>query len=692
MSVAESLSAQTGSGTPGANKTQFLFTIKGYADDALAVLSFEGHDFELSRDYTFDVRVKTDQPLDIAATLGRTARLELLWDYAPVFVHGVVTHLQQEHAVVEGHEYQVEIASPLRSLRQRTTNRVFVDKGVKDIVSEVLNDAGWTGDAYSFQCENLPAPWDFVAQVDEDDLAFVERLLARAGLFYRFEQEKDAVRLVINDSVHKLPKLPGDELRYEVQKGDNRLEETLYTLSIDGSLLTRRYLLKDYNDNTPEADLSVVSGGDSGYGDSHLYGGNYRTVNEGRAQAQFHQDATDRQRVVYVGQTDCRGLMPGMVFKVTHHPQQALNTAYTVVKVEAEGDQRAAFAFGDSPKGTTYRATLYMIPAGMPFRVSPPLPRTAPGLLTARIESTGGDYAYLDEQGRYRLRMDFDNRPSGQAQASLPVRLTQPYAGTDYGFHFPLHAGTEVLVGFVNNDIDRPYIVGAVNNADAPSPVSATNKTQNVLRTWGGNELTMDDQQGKEKIELFTRDRKLSLSLDATAQQNQVSLVTEEGDMKLHAGKSMAVEAGGNQAVSVGKDHTVTVGNAQRLVTKKAGISHDAATDLLMKAGQNLRLQADQGDIEQRSDKAFSIEAGNGLAMEVKKQDAQFLVDSGNLKMKVSGAVAVLGQGNQPVFFGQAGGGLEIKSSGDVAIKGSSTISLDAGTISVKGQGIGNNS
>ena len=379
MSFMEAISNHARSGKPGANQTQFLFNIKGYADDALSVLSFSGTDFELSRDYVFNVRIKTDLQLDIMATLGRTARLELLWDYAPVFVHGVVTELLQDHAVVDGHEYEVEIASPLHPLRQRFSNRVFVDRGVKEIVSEVLDDAGWVGDAYSFQCEKLPTAWDFVAQSDEDDLAFIERLLARAGLSFRFDQDKDSVRLVINDSVHNLPKLPGEELRYEVQKGENRLEETLYSLSIAGSLLTQRYLLKDYNDNTPEADLSVVSSGaDRGsYGDSYLYGGNYRTVGEGRDQAQFHQDATDWQRVLYEGQTDCRGLMPGMVVKVTGHPQQALNTAYTVVKVEPEGDQRAAFAYGDSPKGTTYRAALQMTPPGKAFRVSPPPPRTA---------------------------------------------------------------------------------------------------------------------------------------------------------------------------------------------------------------------------------------------------------------------------------------------------------------------------
>ena len=34
------------------------------------------------------------------------------------------------------------------------------------------------------------------------------------------------------------------------------------------------------------------------------------------------------------------------------------------------------------------------------------VPRVA-GVLTAKIETTGGDYAYLDDQGRYRLKRHY---------------------------------------------------------------------------------------------------------------------------------------------------------------------------------------------------------------------------------------------------------------------------------------------
>jgi type VI secretion system secreted protein VgrG len=41
--------------------------------------------------------------------------------------------------------------------------------------------------------------------------------------------------------------------------------------------------------------------------------------------------------------------------------------------------------------------------------------------------------------------------------------------------HFPLAPGTEVLVGFVDGDPDRPIIVGAAPTPEAPSPVDQKN-------------------------------------------------------------------------------------------------------------------------------------------------------------------------------------------------------------------------
>ena len=61
-------------------------------------------------------------------------------------------------------------------------------------------------------------------------------------------------------------------------------------------------------------------------------------------------------------------------------------------------------------------------------------------------------YAYLDDQGRYRLKSMFDTADTKAGEASHPVRMLRHLAGANYGMHFPLHAGTEVLVTCLNND------------------------------------------------------------------------------------------------------------------------------------------------------------------------------------------------------------------------------------------------
>ena len=100
------------------------------------------------------------------------------------------------------------------------------------------------------------------------------------------------------------------------------------------------------------------------------------------------------------------------------------------------------------------------------------------GVLTARIETTGGDYAYLDDQGRYRLKSLFDNADTKTGEASHPVRMLQHLAGANYGIHFPLHAGTEVLITCLNGDPDRPIILGSVSNPATQSPVTSANASQ----------------------------------------------------------------------------------------------------------------------------------------------------------------------------------------------------------------------
>ncbi|NUO53450.1 MAG: hypothetical protein HOV80_31760, partial [Polyangiaceae bacterium] len=77
-------------------------------------------------------------------------------------------------------------------------------------------------------------------------------------------------------------------------------------------------------------------------------------------------------------------------------------------------------------------------------------------------------YAQIDDQGRYAVKLKFDESILKDGQASTWLRMAQPHGGQVEGFHFPLRKNTEVLVTFLGGDPDRPVIAAVLPNAATP--------------------------------------------------------------------------------------------------------------------------------------------------------------------------------------------------------------------------------
>ena len=77
-------------------------------------------------------------------------------------------------------------------------------------------------------------------------------------------------------------------------------------------------------------------------------------------------------------------------------------------------------------RSNVYSNTFRCIPADVAYRPPrlTPVPKI-PGIMSARIEKPGGDYAHLDEEGRYRARMYFDMGAAADAEATHPIRMNQ---------------------------------------------------------------------------------------------------------------------------------------------------------------------------------------------------------------------------------------------------------------------------
>ena len=678
-----------------ANQTQFYFEVRGMPEDAFSVIDFDGDDHAISRDYHFHISVASRQPLGPDMLVGKAATLKLIWDAQPVFVHGVVTDVTHRGSGVDGEEYVVQINSPLSILERNRQNRVFLNKDVRQIVEEVLREGGFEAGSFEFKLNESYTPREFTVQYDETDFAFISRLLAHYGLFYVFEQSEEQARLVIYDAVKDLPVLSGTgEIIYQSQTGQVRAVESVFAMRRNAKLLTGAVRLKDYNYRTPEAGLETATKGEAavpGVGTEYRYGENFKTIDEGEFIARVRQQALDWQRETFVAETDCRGIVPGVTFTLTGYPDGSLDGDYLVLEVEHHANQRAGFAHGEDAGKMTYRNRALLIRSGVPYRTPVEKGPAVHGAFIARVESTGGNYAYLDEQGRYRVRMAFDLSETPEGEASHPVRLMQNYAGREYGVHFPLHAGTEVAITCVNGDLDRPVMMGVLPNPDTPSPVTAANNSQNILRTWGGNELFMEDREGEERTELFTRERKNILTLDANAEGHKVRLATEEGDMEHYAAKTMLVESGDSQTVQAGNDHIVTVENAQRLMTKNKEVEVQAATDIRMKAGDNIQMQAETENIEMSAARDMIVDVNQNMSVEVRNQNLDILAGAGKIGIEAAKAITVKGNGGGLIHIGQSGGSIEISTGGDLTVSGSSSVTINGASINIKGGSIGNN-
>lgn len=84
------------------------------------------------------------------------------------------------------------------------------------------------------------------------------------------------------------------------------------------------------------------------------------------------------------------------------------------------------------------------------------------------------------------------------------MRQARPYAGSTYGLHLPLIAGTEVAIAFEQGDPDRPYIAGVLHDSAHPDLVTIQNYKRNILRTPANNKIRLDDTRDKEHIKVST--------------------------------------------------------------------------------------------------------------------------------------------------------------------------------------------
>ncbi|HTJ03196.1 MAG TPA: type VI secretion system tip protein VgrG, partial [Methylovirgula sp.] len=257
------------------------------------------------------------------------------------------------------------------------------------------------------------------------------------------------------------------------------------------------YLL-DYNYTAATTNLltSKAQVSSNGVGNVIEYGDNYANVNDGDTLATVRAQAIACRGAVYRGVSNAPQLRPGYIFTLSGHSDSNLNIKYVVTKAKHSAGTPIGFGQDSGAAPQAYTVEFEAIPYDTTYRPQRVTPKPViAGLVNAIVDSSGdGQRADIDSSGGYQLRLHYDLSTSGPGKASNSIRKAGPYAGkSDSGLDFPLLKGTEVILGFINGDPDRPIIVGAAPNSSTTDVVTKDNKTRNRIKTSSGAYLEIED-------------------------------------------------------------------------------------------------------------------------------------------------------------------------------------------------------
>ncbi len=539
--------------------------------NTFAVVRYNGFE-SISKPYVFDIVLVSESPdIDFGTVLNNPARFSVHRNDGDDLIYGgVILAFEQMHQYNLYTFYKARLVPRLSWLKLMQSNQVFLDVTVRDLIADAVKTLGLTADEYELKLKKEYPRYEYVCQYNESLFNFVSRRIEREGIYYYFEQTPDGEKIIFVDdySLHlPLPRLENNELLFSPPSGLDTLERTeiIKAFTCSQRQLPSRVILKDYHYERPSLEISGSADVDpSGHGDVYIYGEHFTSPEEGSRLAGIHAEEFICRKIRFIGESTSPYLMPGFTFTLSGHYRGNYNQPYLITEVTHEGSQTGYLTAGiqgglsETGQKVYYSNTFSVIPSEIQFRPEHIAQKTKiSGTLHAFVDGeSSGEYAELDSQGRYKVRLPFDlNSEHGDGKASWFVRMMQPHAGNDYGMHFPLHKGTEVQLAFVNGDPDRPVITGAIPNTETISPVIGANQTKSILRDSYGNEMVFDSTPGDEHIRLHSPHHKSTFELGRS-----VVSQTESDAFEWKGGNTAEIGAGNKFEMFIGNGLEVKAG------------------------------------------------------------------------------------------------------------------------------------
>jgi type VI secretion system secreted protein VgrG len=542
------------------------------------------------------------------------------------YIAGIVSRVAQGSRDQTFTGYRVEVVPQLWLLTRVRQSRIFQGLSVPDILKKVL-----AGLEVSYEIQGDFQAREYCAQYRESDFDFASRLMEEEGIYYFFKHSATGSSLVLANTMQSHPNAEPGKIIYEEIAGGNRPEQRIYSWEKSQELRSGKVTLWDHCFELPGKHLEatkttvdslqvgpvthkIKTGGndklelydypggyanrfdgvDRGGGDraseiQKIFQDNVRT-----AEIRMQEEAARSVRIE--GASTCAQLTSG--FRISLERHFSGDGTYVLTEVRHRATLELDFRSGSGQEDFRYENSFTCIPLALPFRPArvTPIPRVQ-GAQTAVVVGPAGQEIFTDKYGRIKVQFPWDREGKLDGDTSCWLRVATPWAGKQWGMvHIP-RVGQEVVVDFVEGDVDQPIVVGSVYNADQMPPYALpANKTQSGIKSrsslQGGsanfNEIRFEDKKGSEQVVIH-------------AEKDQC--IDVEHDETHWVGNDRTKKVDHDETVKIGNDETITIVN-NRTVTIDMG--NDSLT---IKMG-NATTKIDLGKSETEAMQSIELKVG----------------------------------------------------------------------------------
>uniref|UniRef100_UPI003D0F51F3 type VI secretion system Vgr family protein n=1 Tax=Sulfurimonas sp. TaxID=2022749 RepID=UPI003D0F51F3 len=577
------------------NENEFI------VDGSFSVYNVEGFS-AVNKAYEFHITFVSDKALNVEDMVDTNAQLILTNIHNTLqtkSIFGMIYEANENSIVAGKYLYTIHLVSPLYYLGLHSGYEIFLDKKVPDIITEVINRyAPLLNITLDMRIDPQSAPSrEYTTRYNQSALEFITMLCEEEGYSMIVEYNSNDPYTITLCELNDHARVQKEPIKanYNLSKkfSPSHAINNFYDYdkpSLDMSIDAGSSMSSALKDNSTTAQLR---------NDLKLYD-DKESINihhESLFKDLRRYTTNDTQRG-YVNSFEVTGVSQELPMndsaRLTLHSEKVLSqesVITTEVRYYAQFPNALdEFVDNTDEKTLQYYTTFQAIPADIIYK--PQITIKKPkidGVLTAIVadanESTHqhANQIDVDEEARVRVIFHFEEKK----QISTYLRVMQPYAGDNYGFLFLPRVNTEVVVGFINGNPDKPIILKTLSNGENKYPHKLPNKkSDSYIRTtstpayedfFGYNEIRFDDTKEDELLfiraqrdyELYAKE---DFNLNIT--NNKTTTQTNKDDDVKHnytqsTGNSSNRTIKSNDIKIVEKEEVHTIKENKILTTKK---------------------------------------------------------------------------------------------------------------------------